>query len=122
MHSRSFYNRDYDSMRADLEEIDWESEFLNLNTQQRWDKFYNKINGLIQRHVPKKKFTTSRKYPWYGREINTLSREKKRAWNKYQKSSNSENWSNYTSARNELTHTIETRKKEYENKIASEIK
>ena len=73
MHSRSFYNCDYDSMREDLATLNWELEFEGLTTQQSWDKFYGKINGLIERHVPKKKYTTSKKIPWYGREIRTLS-------------------------------------------------
>ena len=78
MHSRSFYNGDYKSMREDLATLNWELEFEGLTTQQSWDKFYGKINGLIERHVPKKKYTTSKKIPWYGREIRTLSKKKRK--------------------------------------------
>ena len=82
MHSRSFYNGDYESMREDLATLNSELEFQGLTTQQSWDIFYGKINGLIERHVPKKKYTTSKKITWYGREIRTLSKKKKEAWNK----------------------------------------
>ena len=77
MHSRSFYNGDYESMGENLSTINWELEFEGLTTQQSWEKFYGKINGLIERYLPKKKYTTSKKIPWYGREIRTLSKKER---------------------------------------------
>ena len=82
----SFYNGDYDAMRDELENNnEWISELENATTQEIWDKFHSKITGLIERHVPKKKFINSKKPPWYGRDIGNFSKLKKKAWNKYRK-------------------------------------
>ena len=80
------------------------------------------ITGLIERHVPKKKYTSSKNPPWYGREIEILSKDKKRAWKAYKRNPTSENWNVYAKLRNKLSHKIEHLKSEYENKIASEVK
>ena len=74
------YNKgDYYAMRNDLLDIDWEAELRDKHTQQIWDILENKINGLIEKHIPKKKYTTSKSPPWYDREI-SLSKDKKKAW------------------------------------------
>ena len=105
-------------MREDFNDIEWEKELGNKNTQETWDIIHSKITGLIERHVPKKKFTTSNSPPWYGREIRTLSNSKRKSWHLYKKNPNPDTWKKYTHARNKLTHTIESKKTSYENKIA----
>lgn len=120
--SYSFYNGDYEAMRAELENPEWNDHLNELSAQGVWDKIQGKINGLIERHVPKKRYTNTKHPPWYGREIGTLSKNKKKAWNKYRKQSTPENWLNFTKHRNTLAHTIEQLKENYENKIALEVK
>ena len=119
---RSYYNGNYDEMRKDLSFIDWDKEFHGLNAQQCWDNIQSKINGLIERHIPMKKYTTSKSPPWYGRTVRDLSDKKKKAWNKYKKRPTPETWASYANHRNILTHHIESSKSDYDNKIASEIK
>ena len=109
-------------MREELSEVDWESTLSNKNTQDSWSIIHNKINGLIEKHVPMKKYRTAGKHPWYNRKLNALRLSKKKLWNKYRKNPSDENWSLYASARNQLTHSIERTKEAYENKIASEVK
>ena len=118
----SYYNGDYDTMRTEFSDAAWTESLDTMDTQQAWDSFHNRLLGLIEKHVPKKKYTNAKRPPWYGREIGLLSKQKKKAWNKYRKSSTSENWSNYTHHRNKLAHSIERCKEEYENRIALESK
>ena len=118
----SFFNGNYQSMREDFNNIEWDKELENSNTQQAWDTIHNKLTGLIERHVPKKKFTHSKKPPWYGREVGNLSNKKRKSWHNYKKNPCPESWQKYTRDRNNLTHTIERLKIEYENKIAAESK
>ena len=119
---RSYYNGNYDEMRKDLNNIKWDKTLEGLNTQECWDKIHSKINGLIERHIPMKKYTLSKSPPWYGRSVRDLSDKKKKAWNRYKKHPTPETWDHYAQQRNKLTHHIELAKSEYENKIASEIK
>ena len=118
----SFFNGNYSDMRDDFNNISWDQELNNRNTQDSWDIIHGKLTGLIERHVPKKKFTNSKSPPWYGREIGNLSNQKKKYWHKYKKNPCHATWIEYTQRRNKLSHTIERLKTEYENKIAAESK
>ena len=109
-------------MREDCKSIDWKAELSDLNTQQTWDIIHSKLTGLIERHIPKKKFTNSKSPPWYGREVGNLSNIKRKSWHKYKKNSCPETWQTYTQSRNKLSHAIEIKKTNYENKIALESK
>ena len=118
----SFFNGNYSAMREDFSQIDWVQELDGKNTQDSWDIIHDKITGMIERHVPKKKFTNSKGPPWCGREIGNLSNQKRKYWHKYKRNPCQSTWSEYTEKRNKLTHTIESLKTEYENKIAAESK
>ena len=118
----SFFNGDYCAMREELDNIDWEDLLDTCNSQETWDLIHNKLTGLIERYVPRKKFTNNTSPPWYNRDIRILNKNKRQAWNKYRKQPTQDNWRNYTFHRNLLTHTIEHHKETYENKIASEVK
>ena len=118
----SFCHGNYSAMKDELQSINWPKKIKDLNTQQLWDSFHSVITGLIERHVPKKKYTSSKNPPWYGREIGILNKDKKGAWKAYKRNPTSENWNVYAKLRNTLSHNIEHLKSEYENKIASEVK
>ena len=118
----SYFNGNYTAMKEDFNDINWESELRNKNTQHTWDVIHNKLTGLIERHVPKKKFTHAKQQPWYGREIGNLSNIKRKSWHKYKKDPCADTWQEYTSDRNKLSHTIDRKKSEYENKIATDAK
>ena len=121
--NRYNYNKgDYYPMQNDLLDIDWEAELRDEHTQQIWDILENKINGLIEKHIPKKKYTTSKSPPWYDREIGKLSKDKKKAWRTYKNSPSPDHWVNYTRHRNKLSHEIEAAKEKYENSIAARVK
>ena len=109
-------------MPCDVLDIDWEAELRDKQTQQIWDISENKINGLIVKHIPRKKHTTSKSPPWYDREIGKLSKDKKKAWRTYKYSPSPDHWANYTRHRNKLSHKIEAAKEKYENNIAARVK
>ena len=119
--SYSYYNGNYNAMRDEFNDINWRDGLERVQTQQAWDLFHNKISGLIERHIPKKKYTSSKRPPWYGREVGNLSNVKRKAWHKYKKNPCDANWSEYTQKRNKLTHKIESLKSAYENKLVLEI-
>ena len=118
----SYYNGDYNAIREDLGNIDWQSELCDLNTQQQWDKIHSKLIGLIERHIPKKKYTNSNKPPWWRRELNGLKKLMSQTFNRYKKDPTPENFMEKNKKRNKYNHTIDEAKTFYENKIASEVK
>jgi len=51
---------DYASLRRELEDIDWKGLFENsmhLDVEKQWQFFKSKYNELIDKYVPKRKFT-----------------------------------------------------------------
>ena len=84
-------------------EIDWVKDFENKNTQNMWDIFHDRLTGMIERHIPKKKYTNNKKPPWWSREINIVSKAKKKAWHKYKDKKDPESWQLYKKARNART-------------------
>ena len=117
----AFYKGNYEEMRKELNSINWESKFEGKTTQTCWTSFYTSLSGMIERHIPKKKYTT-RKNPWYNRDIDKARKEKKHAWKKYFKNKSPELWSAYTLKRNELTKLINNSKQKYEDKLIMDIK
>ena len=73
----AYYRGNYNAMREDLDSIDWEKNMENKNVQETWNLFSSTISGLVERHIPKKKYTT-RKNPWYNRDIDKARKQKKK--------------------------------------------
>ena len=59
-------------MREEYEEnkLSWQNRLKDLNPQGIWDTSQGKMNGLIERYVPKKKYTNVKNPPWYGGDTN----------------------------------------------------
>ena len=103
----SFCRGNYSAMKDELQSINWPHKLKYLNTQQIWDSFHSVITGLIERHVPKKKYTPSKNPPWYGKEIGILSKDKKRVWKAYKRNPTPDNWNVYAKLHNKFSHKIE---------------
>ena len=73
-------------MRTEIKNENWEEIFRNKNVQQTWDLFQDKISGLIERNIPKKKITNNHKPPWTNREIQSAIKKKRKAWDQYKRS------------------------------------
>ena len=124
-----YYKGNYENMRTEIKNENWEEIFRNKNVQQTWDLFQDKISGLIERNIPKKKFTNNHKPPWTNREIQSAIKKKRKAWDQYKRSKkfNSKEeidlkWIEYTKKRNKVTELVAIAKTEYENKIVKEEK
>ena len=75
---RSYYNGNYDQIREEMGEVDWDKELEHKNRQDSWSFIQNKINGLIEKHIPMKKYMTTGKHPWFNRNLNILHKSKKK--------------------------------------------
>ena len=87
-----------------------------------WKLFSDKLNGSIERHIPKQKFKNRKKPPWLNRATNEAIKNKHKTWNRYKKNPNHENWEIYSTNRNQATAKIKEAKLNYENKLAAEVK
>lgn len=62
------------------------------------------------------------KPPWFNVTAKEAMKHKNKVWLKYRKDKSSENWNNFTSARNSANMVITNRKGEFELLLANSIK
>ena len=124
-----YYKGNYENMRDEIRNENWEEILQNKDVQQAWGLFQDKISGLIERNIPKKNFRNNHKPPWSSREIQSAIKDKRKAWDQYKRSKklNSQKetdikWTEYTKKRNKVTELVATAKTQYENKIVKEVK
>jgi hypothetical protein len=117
----SFYRGDYESMRAEMNK-DWESELAGLDTQQTWQKISTKVKGVIERYIPRTKYTMSKRPLWCNRAVKREINNKNKMWRKYRSAPSPTTWLEYTQARNTCNRAVNNAKNTYENEVAKEIK
>ena len=121
----AYYRGNYEEMREDIESLDWEKKLLNKNVQESWHIFSSAMSGLVERHVPLRRYTT-RKNLWYNREIDKARKEKNQAWNKYFKNRDAQNsdelYQIFSTKRAKLTNLVIQSKQNFENKIIADAK
>ena len=118
----AYFRGNYEQFRNDLEAIEWEEIFHEKTVQENWDFFQNTVTGLIEKHIPKKRYLSKKKPPWMGRDLDKKIKKKHQAWDKYKRNKSKENWENYTHFRNIATNSVNDAKKKFEHKIIHEVK
>ena len=110
-------------MSEDLTKRNLPCHLANLDTQEAWNTVQNTITGLIERHIPKKRYLSMKKPPWLNRDIKGLIKERRKAWDvfKKDKSDNSKR-ENYNKCRNLASRETIKAKSDYEEKIANDCK
>ena len=111
-----YYKGNYDDMNTELETTDW------TNITNSWSTFENFFKGLIERHIPKKKYLSKKKPLWFNRTVRSAIKDKHKSWNKFNKNKSDTNWESYKEIRNNTCMIIKTAKMEFEDKITNEIK
>lgn len=66
-------------------------ELRSVNTN--WCMFRNKIQELIDLHIPRKNITTNHRHPWYNQTLKRMANKKKRIFRKAKSSGKPEHWS-----------------------------
>ena len=113
---------DYDTIRNNLGQIDWYNIFSGQNLEEIWTSFKNIIQLEITSHIPLKKNQTNRKPIWMNLEAKQITQEKKQAWLKYWFVKTPSNFKTYRKIRNKASHVLKKARKQYEEKIASDVK
>ena len=120
-HRYAYYKGNYTDMRkyavdADIFKVDQNADVNAMTSQME-----SALQEATDLYVPKAKPSKPRSF-W----MNAVSREavtrKHKAWNRYQKNKNETTRSSYNEARNVATKTVKDAKKNFERKIANEVK
>ena len=121
--SPRYYKGDDTTMKKHFDTINWNNFEGAQNTQEKWDFLHNNIiqavDLFITRYKPK---TREVRLAWITNTTLKSIKSKHKNWNRYQKNRSNENWVNYIVARNKASSAVRKAKKEYEYRIAKEIK
>ena len=118
----NYYKGNYDEFRKDLQDLELVDKLESLSTQQGWDLVQHKMEGLIERHIPKKKYLNKKSVPWFNRDVRLAVMEKRKAWGKYRRNKSLDNWENFTRKRKVVSNVVDGSKNQYEEKIAIDSK
>lgn len=77
--SKNYYKADFQEIEKELNKIDWEIVWSGNNIEVNTEKFYSKLNSIIDSHVPTVSNSSKTTYPpWFSFElIKNIIRKKK---------------------------------------------
>ena len=105
----NFHKGDYVTINKELQSVDW-GQLHNMNVQERWDFFQEKLQSSIENHIPIKR-KSKKKQKWTDKKCLDAVKKKHRAWNKYIHTQSQRNYSEYCKVRNACTKTTRSAKK-----------
>ena len=112
----------FDVIREKMGVIDWETCFNNLNAEESWNLFKDRLTRTIDECIPKKRRRNNSKPLWMQRNIIRIIRKKRRLWKQYTSSREYQSYLAYKRVQRETKSAVRKAKKEFEKKLASDVK
>ena len=109
----NFNIADFDKIRQDLAQIDWNAELAGLDTCEAWDIFKDRLSEIQFRHIPlrQKRSGIRNKPVWLTPEVTQAIRAKRKAFSTLKVSPLEVNHKAYQAARNEVKKTVRAAKR-----------
>lgn len=132
---RNYFRADYEAIRKEIAELDILGQIRGLGVEESWKVFREKMEAVIRTRIPLQK-QSGKKRPWVTRKVIRTRRAKAKAWNKYQRERDAatdgsaqdrdgkldELHRRYVGKRNAANTAVKAAIKDYEHKLASNIK
>ena len=115
-------NADIVSLKEFLCNINWQEKLHNMDIEEAWNLFKNKLSECMDKFVPQKVKKLNNQPPWMNRDFLQLIRKKRRVWKRYNKYSSMEDKTEYENMERQVKNQIRNTKKNYERRLAREIK
>ena len=113
---------DYEAMRQFLSQIDWKHELQNKNTEEMWTVFKEKMDEGVTSFIPTRTNYSKKKQKWMTKTAMKAIKNKYHLWKKFSESSNYQDYVEYKKALNKATNEIRKAKRNFEVKLAENIK
>ena len=117
--TRDYLRADYDGVRRVLSGVDWDQS-LSGTASECWEFFRDQLERAVQEHVPTRKVSVSKKKkaPWLTyRAVKTI-KKKRKIYSKYKDNKHPA----YVAAAAKADHEIKKAKRNFEEKLAKNIK
>jgi hypothetical protein len=120
--SVDFRKANWVEIQKDIQSVDWSSEFRDKSVDEQWCLLHSTLEQVVTKHVPTRKKNCVRKPKWMNREAFRSVKRKRKKWKKYKESGSHVDFLAYKSCQNETTRIIRESKKNFEEKLAQNIK
>ena len=111
-------NADIEGFDEFLQEVNWTEHLGNLDTEQSWSFFKDKVDEGIDTFIPKMDRRKKNRPCWIDNKVSKLSRRKQKLWKNYIKDSSDVNFQIYKLAEKELKRTVRNAKRNFEKKLS----
>ncbi|KAL8594440.1 hypothetical protein ACOMHN_018148 [Nucella lapillus] len=118
----NFPKADFDRLRADLQETNWDSELTDLSVDEMWKVIKSKIENAVQQSVPLKSVGRARIKKWMDRKTLESVRKKHRLFRRWQQTQEIGDYTAYLKARNKASRECRKAKRNLEATVAAEAK
>lgn len=117
-----FHKAEYEEMRKWFSRIQWTKEFENLELNEMWSKFCAIVNSAVNQFVPEGSLKHKKFPKWMNKSAKVARKYKSRMWFRYRESKTYNDLVEYKRARNKAVKAYKKAKKQFEIKIAQQIK
>ena len=120
----NFFKGDYQSIKSQLEQTNWEGEMEGLDLSSSWLWFTEQYIDLLEKFIPESKPRQKREKagPVVTQSCLDAIKNKHRKWLKYKYCKSPVNFNQYKIARNAVTLELRSAKYAYEKDLATRIK
>lgn len=119
---RQYHKANYDEMRCWLRNVDWDEELKELEVNDQWNKFCSIIDTAVEKFVPLG-YAKSKKYPrWMNKTAKAARKYKSKMWIAYRASDTYNDLVEYKRAQNKAVKEYRKAKRQFEKKLAKDVK
>ena len=119
---RNFRKGNYKEIRTILEHIDWNDKMKNKTGAESWNILKSELDSVINRYVPMKKQGKRSKKKHLSKEAFKKIRYKQDMWRVYKHTGKDNDYDVYKEALNAATNEVRKSKRNFEHKLAQNIK
>ena len=119
---RDFRNANFDQMKEELKTVNWNKELGDKTTEEAWEIFKGKLHHQIESNVPMKHQTKKKRNLWVTKKVQRLIKRNQRAFRKYKKQRTKKNFGHYRQCQKDTKQEIRLAKRDFERKLAQNIK
>ncbi|XP_064638277.1 uncharacterized protein LOC135494302 [Lineus longissimus] len=120
----AFTKADFDSMRREHADIEWDKHISNLDTKDTWTFIKDKILETTKKYVPLRRHnpTARRKPLWLNPKALAKVKKKREAYKRYLETKEGKDYDMYARLRNQVKWEVRKAKKNHEREIAENAK
>ena len=119
---RDFRKGNYMEIRKSLAHVDWDEKMKNKTATECWDILRGELDRAIDSYVPMKKQGKRSKKKHLSKEAFRKLRYKQNMWRVYKHAGNDKDYEVYKEALNAATNEVRKAKRNFEHKLAQNIK